>query len=297
MQDITLNSLKSLAIFKTLFETGSATKAARALGITQSGVSRSLGLLEENLGIALFIRDKNRLSTTPEAEELYEEVLGLMNNLDELKHSILALREFGASRISIAAIPGLGFGFVPRIISELLKINPKLNIYYDIMNTKEVVRSVESGQFNMGFVTLPVTSPQLKIDVIVKTDAVCILPKEHPLTQKKSIDIKDLLSQHLIISNQPNIAADQLLQLIAEHQISIASKTETNIGGLCALVGNGVGIGVINPITAKDLRSDSFVTRPFTPAINYSFGLVYAKKWRGNKMVNIMHQCIKTIGI
>lgn len=296
MDDISLGSLKSLTIFRTLFETGSATKTAKVLGITQSGVSRSLAVLEENLGLSLFIRDKNRLIKSPEAQELYGEVLGLLNNLDELKHSVVALREFGASRLRIATIPGLGFGYVPRIIARILELNTKLNIYCDIMSTPDVLRHVESGQFNMGFVTLPVTGSRLQIDTIARTEAVCVLPREHPLTSKKIVSIWDLNGQHLIIPNKPNLAADQLLKLIDQHGLSITAKTETNIAGLCALVGNAVGIGVINPITARDQSNDRFVTRPFAPQIDYSFGFVYAKNWRGNKMINLMHKCITEVG-
>ena len=296
MDNFNFGSLKSLLIFRTLFETGSATKTAKALGITQSGVSRSLAALEKNLGLALFIRDKNRLIKTPEAQELYGEVLGLLHTLDEIKHSIVALREFGASRLRIATIPGLGFGYVPQIIARILQINTKLNIYCDIMSTQDVLRHVESGQFNMGFVTLPVTSSRLQIDTIARTEAVCILPREHPLTSKKIVSIQDLNGQHLIIPNKPNLAADQILKLIDEHGLSIAAKTETNIAGLCALVGNNVGIGVINPITARDQSSDRFVTRPFAIKIDYSFGLIYAKNWRENKMVSIIHECISEVG-
>ncbi|MEJ2481262.1 MAG: LysR family transcriptional regulator [Acidihalobacter sp.] len=72
MADVDIHSLKSLIVFKTLFETGTASQAARTLGITQSGVSRSLAQFERALGIQLFLREKNRLISTPEARELYD---------------------------------------------------------------------------------------------------------------------------------------------------------------------------------------------------------------------------------
>jgi len=290
MAEINLNSLKSLTVFKALYENGTTTKTAKILGITQSGVSRSLGNLEENLGIPLFIREKNKLILTPEAEELYKEILGLMFNLDEVKHSILALKEFGASRVRIATIPGLAFGYVPQIISKILKQNPKLNIYFDIMSTNDVVRSVESGLFDVGFITLPTSSEQLQVDTIVKTEAVCILNRKHPLANQQKIDLQDLTGQHMIIPNQPNIAADQLLRLITENHIKISGKTESNIAGICSLVGNNVGVNVMNPITSEDLHHKNMVTRPFTPAIHYSFGLIYRKNWRGNKLIHMIRE-------
>lgn len=294
MADLNLSSLKSLTIFKTLFETGSATKAAKALGITQSGVSRSLAVLEENLGLSLFIRDKNRLVAKPEAEELYNAILGLMFNLDELKHSILALREFGVSRVRIASIPGLAFGFVPRLVARLLEANPKLNVYFDMMATADVVRSVEAGQFNIGFVTMPLATEQLQLDRVARTDAVCLVPNKHPLAQKDVIDVTDLAGQHVIFANQPNIAADETLKLIEERHIALAGKTEANIGSICAMVENNVGLSVMNPITAGDLASSGTVLKPFTPKIQYSFGMIYAKKWRDNQMIKLIHQILKS---
>lgn len=293
MADLNLSSLKSLTIFKTLYEAGSATKAAKALGITQSGVSRSLAVLEENLGLSLFTRDKNRLVAKPEADELYKAILGLMFNLDELKHSILALREFGVSRIRIASIPGLGFGFVPRLIAALLGQNPKLNVYFDIMATQDVVRGVEAGQFDVGFVTMPVDTQQLQADVIAETEAVCVLPEDHELASRDRVTIKDLEGQHVIFANQPNIAADQVLKLVEESQIRLSNKTEANIASICGLVANGVGLSVMNAITATDSAVDGMVIRPFSPTIKYAFGMLYQKRWRDSQLVKLVHGSLK----
>ena len=290
MEEIDLNSLKSLMIFKTLVENATATRTAKVLGITQSGVSRSLSQLEQKLELQLFIRQKNRLLPTPEALELYDDILRLVTNLDELKHSVMALREFGASRVGIAVIPGLGFGFIPELIGKIRQVYPKLAIYLDIMSSHDVVRAVESGLFDIGFATLPIESNQLHIDKLIETEAICLIPRSHPLVAEKEIRPQHLTGQHLVVPNQPNIAADQLLLLISQNHIRISGKTEANIASICSLVGNGVGISVVNPITAHDLAHKDMVIRPFAPAINYSFGMIYQGKWRNNKMIRLIKE-------
>lgn len=282
MADVSIDSLKALAIFKTLFEAGTASQAARILGITQSGVSRSLAQLEQNLGLELFMREKNRLVATPEARELYEEILRLMGNVEELRHSVLALKEFGTSRLRIAAIPGLAFGFVPQLIATLLERNRGFSIRFDMMSSHDVLRDVESGHADIGFVTLPASSRILRIEEWLTTQAVCLLPSGHPLSERPQVTIDDLKDEYLVISNQPNVGADPLLSLAASHGIHIAGKTEANIGAITALVASGVGISVMNPITAMDqlAHSDSVVTRPFSPEIGFSFGLIYRDDWK-----------------
>ncbi|SFH28926.1 LysR family transcriptional regulator [Modicisalibacter xianhensis] len=290
MPDVNIHSLKALAIFKTLFEAGSASQAARMLGITQSGVSRSLSQLEQNLGLALFLREKNRLVATPEARELYEEILRLMGNIDELRHSVLALKEFGTSRLRIAAIPGLAFGFVPSLIAALLEKNRSFSISFDMMSSHDVLREVESGHADVGFVTLPVSSRILRIEEWLTTHALCLVPQGHPLSDLPEVTVADLKDQYLVISNQPNVGADPLLNLIASHGIHIAGKTEANIGTITSLVANRAGISVMNPITATDqlYKRDEVVMRPFSPRIDFSFGLVYREDWKHAKALEFI---------
>jgi len=292
MPDVNIHSLKALAIFKTLFEAGSASEAARTLGITQSGVSRSLSQLEQNLGLQLFLREKNRLIATPEARELYEEILRLMGNIDELRHSVVALKEFGTSRLRIAAIPGLAFGFVPRLIAALLEDNRGFSISFDMMSSHDVLREVESGHADIGFVTLPANSRILRVEEWLTTQAMCLLPKGHPLSQQESVDVTDLKDQFLVISNQPNVGADPLLNLTAKHGINIAGKTEANIGAIASLVANRVGISVMNPITARDQLSsrDGVAIRPFTPGVDFSFGLVYRENWKHTRALAFVRE-------
>ena len=290
MADVTIHSLKALAIFKTLFEAGSASRAARTLGITQSGVSRSLSQLEQNLGLELFLREKNRLVATPEARELYEEILRLMGNIEELRHSVLALKEFGTSRLRIAAIPGLAFGFVPRLIATLLEENRGFSISFDMMSSHDVLREVESGHADIGFVTLPVSSRVLRVEEWLTTHARCLVPRGHALSGLDEVTIADLKDQYLVISNQPNVGADPLLNLATAHGIHIAGKTEANIGAITSLVANGVGISVMNPITATDqlFRREEVVVLPFTPEIDFSFGLVYRDDWKHARALELI---------
>lgn len=294
MSDINLNSLKSLIILKKLYETGTATRTAKDLGITQSGVSRSLAQLEENIGFPLFMRHKKRLIALPEADELYGEILGLLSHLENMKHSIVSLREFGASRIRIASAPALGFAYVPKTIARILSDNPKYSIYLDIMPSPEVVRAVEAGYFDVGFVTLPVSSLALLVDELISTEAVCLMPKNHSLAKAKVITAEDLKGQHLVVPNQPNLAADQLLQHLSEKDIRIGGKTEANIAAICSLVANGVGLTLINPITAYDHQAtrDDLLIKPFRPSFHYRFGLVYRQQWASNRLIGLLKEML-----
>ena len=138
----------------------------------------------------------------------------------------------------------------------------------------------------------PIQSNQLVIEDLIKTEAVCLIPKKHPLARSKIIELAQLAGQHLVVANQPNIAADRLLNLIADNHIRIAGKTEANIGSVCGLVGNGVGISLINSITVHDLGHKNMVVKPFVPTVHYTFEILYRDKWRNNKIIQTIRESL-----
>jgi DNA-binding transcriptional LysR family regulator len=160
------------------------------------------------------------------------------------------------------------------------------------MPSPEVVRAVEADYFDVGFVSLPVASQALVVDELFSTEAVCLMPKNHSLANASFITTEDLKGQHLVIPNQPNLAADQLLLHLSQKNIRIAGKTEANIAAIYALVANEVGIALINPITAYDhqMARDNLLIKPFKPAFHYNFGLVYKQKWANNRLVSLLKE-------
>ena len=66
--------LRDFEIFRTVMTSGSASKAAALLGISQPGVSQCLRKLETRAGLALFQRVRGRLVPTPEAQALHAEI-------------------------------------------------------------------------------------------------------------------------------------------------------------------------------------------------------------------------------
>lgn len=79
------------------------------------------------------------------------------------------------------------------------------------------------------------------------------------------------------------------LLLIAQHGVNIAGKTESNIASICSLVANGVGVGLINPLTAHDMNTNGGLSiKPFRPAFKYRFGLVYKQNWSENRLIELL---------
>ena len=75
-------NIRQIETFAAVMKTGTASRAAETLGITQPAVSRSLAELERAVGFALFARIRNRLVPTPEAKQLYQDVETTFRGID-----------------------------------------------------------------------------------------------------------------------------------------------------------------------------------------------------------------------
>src|SRR6185369_16762096 len=75
--------LSGLGMAAAVVEAGSFVRAADALGLTQSGVSRAIARLEERMGVRLFDRTSRAVTLTDEGRRFYERVAPLLTSLDE----------------------------------------------------------------------------------------------------------------------------------------------------------------------------------------------------------------------
>ena len=92
--------LRDIEIFRTVMTSGSASKAAALLGVSQPAVSQSLRKLEAKAGLLLFQRVRGRLQATPEAQALLVEVDRCFVGLESIAHRLTTLRNFGVGSLT-----------------------------------------------------------------------------------------------------------------------------------------------------------------------------------------------------
>jgi DNA-binding transcriptional LysR family regulator len=286
MQPLSSISLKSLHTFRALFETQNASRAAVQLGISQSGVSRSLAELESRLAMQLFLRDKNRLIATPEAEALYRESERVVRALMAMERNLDAVRDFGVQRLRVAAVPALGPQVIPQAIARALHGMRGVSVVFEVMSSSEAVQAAASGLIDVAFVTDPVDAPELCRDAVLSTEAVCLLPKNHELAQGEHVHVKNLARQALVLATQPHPAVQAQLDLFKHHGVRPGHVTHSNIVAMGAFVASGAGVGIINAVSAREYIAahpkSRLCCKPLRPEISYSFAMVYEPKWSEN---------------
>jgi DNA-binding transcriptional LysR family regulator len=139
-------NFRQLEIFRAVMVSGSASRAAERLGITQPAVSRALTDLELRVGFDLFDRVKGRLVPTPEGQLFFGDVTMSFVGLDSLRAAAARIRDFGSGTVRIASLAALGSPQTKWICRELKAV--ALQAFARFASCRRTILSSSGTSFN-----------------------------------------------------------------------------------------------------------------------------------------------------
>ena len=253
---------KQLTAFKHVMECGSVSGAAKRMFIAQPGVTRLLKQLEHDIGFTLFERIKGRLVQTPEARLFYREQCRVWEGLDHLRDTARRIRSRDMGHLRIGAMPLLGLQFMPDVITAFLTQHPGTKIDLFTERSEQVVEDVVTQRVDVGL-SLVGEADQRVDSHAFELSTVCLMPATHPLAKHKVVSLEDLQDQPLIDYELNDSSRRQLDELLDEKNISPNRIMQVSFALQASrLVQNGLGITLIDNITALSLRDNSLTTRP-----------------------------------
>src|SRR5215469_9251573 len=117
--------------------------------------------MEEALGGLLLERSARQVALTRFGEELAERVRDILRSVDELGDFARASRDRFAGRLRIGMIPTIAPYLLPRIIENLTRMHPELDIRVRETLTPKLIKEVTEGRLDTAIVALPVSEPSL----------------------------------------------------------------------------------------------------------------------------------------
>lgn len=125
--------------FKAVFETGTMSRAAQLLNISQPGVSLHLNSLEAYIGHPLFERNTRKLVPTDRARILYQQLFYSLSKLEEVENSFQKKGNKGRPTLSVGMFPGLYHQILEPLLSQL-----PFNIVLYLENNEKLLNMLES---------------------------------------------------------------------------------------------------------------------------------------------------------
>lgn len=271
--------MRQLRVFKAVVEAGTVSEAGLLLSLTQSSVSKTLAALEEELGFLLFDRIGRRLKPSREGRLFYKKIENALETFDGIQTAAHDIRDNQGKRLRVCAIgPMLCSQLVPGALTEFSKTYPDFNFSVDLIPRIEIEEWMTERHSDLGFTLLPVETSQLNFEVLASVNAVAIVPTGHSLEKRRFLQPSDCIDQHLILP-RPAVRVRGLVEAnFVEAGINLSVRTQTTSAvSTSHLVGNGLGIGILDPFTATGIQNGRIVLIPWKPDIKLSYGVIWPK--------------------
>lgn len=269
-------NFRLLEAFHAVMISGSASRAAELLGVTQPAVSRAIADLERSTSFALFDRVRGRLVPTPEGQLFFSDVSESFAGLDRLRMSAARIRDYGSGHVRIASLAALGSTLVPRAIRAFRMRHPEIAITLQITSSAQVRDLVVNGQFGIGLAADEVDLSGVDHRVFSSARALCALAPDHKLAHRRVIQAADLHEAPFLALAPDDQARARMFQVFADAGVQPTIVVETPFSNtVCALALEGVGIGLVNPGAAEGFTARGLVLLPFEPAVHFKTFLLF----------------------
>jgi DNA-binding transcriptional LysR family regulator len=186
--------LRHLRYFVAVAEQLSFTKAAGKLHLAQPSLTRQIRDLEEEIGVRLFNRTKQRVDLTEGGRSFLPDAKRVLARSAEIVESVQRFSRRGISTLNIGYVANLFYDVLSATLPLFRNTFPAVSINLFDMTCGNQFRALEEGKIDLGFVGLsePIEERGFKFLPIQSYKTVVALAKQNRLAKKTTINLKDL---------------------------------------------------------------------------------------------------------
>lgn len=243
-------TLRQIEVIRAVMVTGTVGGASRLLNVSSPGISRVMKHAESILKLRLFARRNGRYFPTPEARDIFAQINGVYEKVEDLQYVIERLQRGADTELRIASVPSIANVMVPRAIANLRRRFPNLLIDVDILKIEEAVDYLLLGRGELVALSSKYEHPAIAFEPLARGRLLCIVPRGHPLAARESITPAEIVNHPLIGIDPGDPYGRIMASLFSDQSLSYEVTIRARFGStVCALVTNGLGIAVIDEFT------------------------------------------------
>jgi len=187
--------MQQLKHFLAVAETGNIARAAERLGLTQSGLSRSIQALEAGVQLPLFDRRSRGVVLTASGEELLPRAKSILAERERALAAMHAFRSLEQGSLSIGVMPTFSYAVAPALVAAVINSSPGVSVSVITANHERLVRNLLGAEIDCALVLA--VSPEhseLNYQPLYAADTAVFASLRHPLAHRDRLEVHDLLS-------------------------------------------------------------------------------------------------------
>lgn len=271
--------LRHLRYFIAVAEELHFGRAAKRLAMSQPPLSQQIKLLEEEIGVVLFLRTKRQVELTAAGEVFLGEA---RKAIAQAEHAIRAARRAARGeigRLAVGFVSSAVYGQVPSIFRLMRSRYPGVSLVLQDLTSEEQVEAVKVNRIDVGLIRPPVLAAEsLAMRVIWRETLMVALPEGNPLAREEEIAVEALAGESFI--QIPRHVApgfyDQCIRICARAGFApkIVQEARTT-PTIVSLIAGGMGVSIL-PSSLMSLQRSGVVYRPLkTPAPTTDMAVIW----------------------
>ncbi|WP_082629047.1 LysR family transcriptional regulator [Pseudomonas sp. TTU2014-080ASC] len=208
-------TLKQLRHLQAVVRHGSIHRAADTLHVTPPALTRSLAILEEELGVQLFDRSKTGMHPTPFCDQILARCVKLLLDVDDLLREASLYRKVDTGRLNLGVGRGIREISLRPVLPEFISLYPKIQIHITEGSPEELVKGLRNRQFDLLLASFNGVndSEGLRVQELKSVPSPIFVRSGHPLQDKKGVSLLELYEYPMLSASQlaPNHPISQYL--------------------------------------------------------------------------------------
>lgn len=184
-------TLFSYKVFIATVEHMNFRRAADELSLTPSAVSHCIGNMEEELGFPLFIRKKNKITLTSNAEYMIPYVRQLINSENVLNQAADEIKGFQRGGVRLGCFNSVCIRWIPELVRDFKALYPGIEIELFQGSYEDIVKWLEDGSIDIGFLSAS-SAGDIPITPLYKDQLMAVVPKGFKTLNSNFIKLSEL---------------------------------------------------------------------------------------------------------
>lgn len=266
--------LKHIEAFRAVIGTGSASKAAVQLGISQPAISKIIAQAEMLTGMTMFERRLGRLIPTPQSLLLYSETNVLFATLEGIDDIVSRVIKQETQPLALGSVPLLSTTLLPRVLPKWRsKIGRTLLV--QAHDAPSLVSLLAAQRLEFA-VTIATRAQGISSTQIVRSPIYCAFPTGHRLAQKRTILAEDLHGEdYVALSKNEGVRADIDQALAKAGSVPNEIMQVPMMSAAVRMAEEGAGFAFVDVFGVHSSDRQKLAFRRFEPRVFFEYSAIW----------------------
>jgi len=237
--------LGRLEAFVQVARTGSISKAAETLFVTQPAVTARLQTLERDLGVPLLIRSRHGSRLTEAGRAFLPHAQHALSAVDRGREAVEEVRTGGAGQLQIGAAPAVSTYVLPAMLHRFQAKHPSVRLVVRSGHSEEILQMVLREEVEIGLMR-PIAHPEVSATLLYEDELVLVVHRGHRFAAGGHVRMGELAAEHLILFDRTSSYHELTSAIVRQAGISPRGRLEVdNIDAAKRMVEQRLGVALL----------------------------------------------------